>query len=176
LIARDDQWARSEARIKAASPNGFEMLKPDRAAADGHRAPRTGELMRNPTLAATFRLLGQHGKKGFYEGRVAEAIAAAVTRQGGRLSLADLQEHGERGSDETEPLHVRFSAMGANAERGGLDVWEHPPNGQGIVALMALGILQQLYDEGKMEKWTAADHDGVECAPHPCPRTMLTSP
>jgi gamma-glutamyltranspeptidase/glutathione hydrolase len=123
--------------------------------------------MRNPTLAQTFRRLAQHGKKGFYEGSVAEAVIAAVLAQGGRLSLQDLQHHGELGSEETEPLKVRFSAMGVNAERGGLDVWEHPPNGQGIVALMALGILQLLYDEGRIGKWNPADHNGVEYAFRP---------
>lgn len=141
------------------------MLKPDAAA--GYRAPREGELMRNPTLAQTFRRLAQHGKKGFYEGPVAEAVVAATSAQGGRLSLEDLAAHGARGSEETEPLKVRFAAMGANAERGGLDVWEHPPNGQGIVALMALGILQALFDGGKIDKWTPADHNGVEYAFRP---------
>jgi gamma-glutamyltranspeptidase/glutathione hydrolase len=120
--------------------------------------------MRNPTLGQTFRRLAQLGKKGFYEGPVAEAFVSAVSAQGGRHSLDDLKRHGEVGSEETEPLKQRFTAMGVNAERGGLDVWEHPPNGQGIVALMALGILQALYDEGKIKKWTPADHNGVEYA------------
>jgi gamma-glutamyltranspeptidase/glutathione hydrolase len=138
------------------------MLKPDGTAPGGYRAPREGELFRNLALANTFRRLGQHGKSGFYEGPVAEAIVAAVSAQGGHLTLDDLRQHCERGSEETEPIRKRFTAMGANSERGGLDVWEHPPNGQGLVALMALGILQLLFDQGKIAKWTPADHHGVE--------------
>jgi gamma-glutamyltranspeptidase / glutathione hydrolase len=148
--------------IKRASPNGFEVLKPDTNAGGGYRAPRAGELMKNPTLANTFKILSKQGKKGFYEGEIAKAIVEVVSNLGGHLGLEDLKEHGEKGSEETEPINIRFDAMNANSDHGGLDVWEHPPNGQGIIALMALGILQALYDKGKIEKWTVDKHNGVE--------------
>lgn len=135
------------------------MLKPDSKAADGHRAPREGEIMKNPTLAKTFRLLGQHGKKGFYEGEVAEAIVKVTSEQGGFLTLEDLKHHCEVGTETTEPISLRFDAFGVDEEHGGLDIWEHPPNGQGIVALMALGILKELEKTGKLKKWTKAEHN-----------------
>jgi gamma-glutamyltranspeptidase/glutathione hydrolase len=155
------QWARGERRIKSASPNGCEILKPDASAPDGFRAPKEGEIMKNPTLANTFKLLGEHGKKGFYEGAVAEAIIKETAVLGGRFTLDDLKHHCEVGTENTEPISLRFNALGVNEERGGLDVWEHPPNGQGIVALMTLGILKELEKNGKVSKWSREQHNSV---------------
>lgn len=62
------------------------MLKKDPSAKDGCRAPRAGEIMKNPTIANTFKLLAKQGKKGFYEGEVAEQLVKVVSDLGGYLS------------------------------------------------------------------------------------------
>ncbi|KAF2403856.1 gamma-glutamyltranspeptidase [Trichodelitschia bisporula] len=155
-------WKDSEAEIKAASSNYAEILKSDPAAPDGCRAPRAGEVMKNPAMAATFRALGERGRKGFYEGAVAEAIVKVVADLGGHLTLDDLRKHGETGSEGVEAITLNFKGQGVNAEHGGVDVWEHPPNGQGIVALMALGLLEELERTGKVRKWKPEEHNSAE--------------
>jgi gamma-glutamyltranspeptidase/glutathione hydrolase len=155
-------WKQGEILIKSASPNGAEMLKKDSSTQDGCRAPGPGEIMKNPTLANTFRLLAKHGKKGFYEGSVAEALVKVVSDLGGHMTLDDLKNHARIGSEEPDAICLNYKGQGVNVERGGVNVWEHPPNGQGIVALIALGILEQLEKAGKIKKWSAKDHNSIE--------------
>ncbi|CAK7228449.1 hypothetical protein SBRCBS47491_006910 [Sporothrix bragantina] len=144
-------WQKSEQGLRDASPNFAEWLKKDPAASpDGYRAPRAGEIMRNPTLAQTFRTLATEGKKGFYSGRIAEAIIEVVQARGGHLELSDLEHHLQAGSEAVEPISLKF---------GGVEVWEHPPNGQGIVALMALGIIQELQAKGVVPEFGPKDHN-----------------
>lgn len=149
------------------------MLKKDPSAPDGVRAPRAGEIMKNPTLAKTFRALAAEGKKGFYAGRVAEELVKVVQDLGGHLELADLAHHMETGSEPVEAISLKFRGQnvkellkdsilsdGQSTKDNldiGLELWEHPPNGQGIVALMALGIIQELEAAGTIPTWTAAD-------------------
>ena len=156
--------------IKRQSPNFAEMLKKDPSAPDGCRAPKAGEIMKNPTLANTFRLVAKHGKAGFYSGSVAEELIKVTSSMGGHLTLEDLKSHMETGTEETEPISLRFKSQGAAANHGkhmsdasaeGVDVWEHPPNGQGIVALMALGIIEQLEKTGAIPKFGPADHNST---------------
>jgi gamma-glutamyltranspeptidase/glutathione hydrolase len=154
-------WQRSEKRIKEASPNGHEMLKADSKAPGGYRAPRCGEIFKSPTLANTFRILAKEGKKGFYTGPVAQDMVQVSADQGGKLTLEDFAHHCEAGTEETKPIALRFTAFGVNAERGGIDMWEHPPNGQGIVALMALGMIQELEKAGKIKRWQSQEHNSV---------------
>lgn len=141
-------------------PNGVEILKEDPSAPNGYRAPRAGELYKNPLLAATFRRLGQHGRAGFYEGPVAEAIVQVVQQLGGYLSLADLKRHGDVGSEVSQPVSIRLHSDGNPGD--GIDLWEHPPNGQGIVAQIALGILQTLQSDGRIPKFGPQDHNTPE--------------
>ncbi|OAA68459.1 gamma-glutamyltranspeptidase [Niveomyces insectorum RCEF 264] len=137
-------WQRGEPALRKASPNFAEWLKKDPSASpDGYRAPRAGEIMRNPTLARTFRTLAEEGKKGFYTGRIAEAIVEVVQARGGHVDLTDLAHHLETGSEPVEPISIKFGDA-----KNGVEVWEHPPNGQGIVALMALGIIRELQAQG----------------------------
>ncbi|MDW8325116.1 MAG: gamma-glutamyltransferase family protein [Anaerolineales bacterium] len=94
------------------------------------RAPRAGELFCNPGLARTFRAVAEGGAEAFYRGDIARAIAAVVQRAGGVLTEADLAAHT---STWEEPLSVSYR---------GHCVWECPPNGQGLAALLALNILE----------------------------------
>ncbi len=107
-----------------------QALNGDELTIDG-RAPRAGELFRNPGLAATLTAVAEGGKRVFYQGDIAEAIARVVAEAGGCLIAADLAAHQ---STWDEPIYTDFR---------GLKVWECPPNGQGLVVLLALNILQE---------------------------------
>ncbi|KAE8379659.1 nucleophile aminohydrolase [Aspergillus bertholletiae] len=164
-------WQEGENLLRQASPNAHEMLKPDQNAKDGVRPPLPGEILKNPTLAQTFRSLAANGKKGFYEGRVAEELVKVVQDLGGYLTLDDLKYHAETGSQETEAISLKFTGQGIaekqsagtdSEENQGVEIWEHPPNGQGIVALMALGILEELEKMGKIPKFTEVQHNSAE--------------
>jgi gamma-glutamyltranspeptidase/glutathione hydrolase len=96
------------------------------------RGPWPGEVFRNPGLARTFREVAAGGADAFYRGAIAGDIAAAVQDSGGVMSAEDLAAHR---STWDEPISVGYR---------GLSVWECPPNGQGLAALVALGILDGL--------------------------------
>jgi gamma-glutamyltranspeptidase/glutathione hydrolase len=100
-----------------------------RVFAPGGRAPRIGEVVHLPDHAATLEAIATGGADVFYRGRLAEAIAAAAARDGAALTLADLDAHKP---DWVEPLAVDYA---------GVRLHEIPPNGQGIAALIALGLL-----------------------------------
>ncbi|KAG9018661.1 hypothetical protein FRB90_010861 [Tulasnella sp. 427] len=112
-----------------------------------------GEIMRFPDLAETFKLLASKGKDGFYKGRVAEAIVELIKSRGGVMELSDLANHE---STFVDPISYTY-------QRGGdVTIWECPPNGQGITALMALGILDVLQAEGKIKSLESMEHNSVE--------------
>lgn len=94
------------------------------------RGPRAGEIFRNPGLARTFDQIAAGGKRAFYEGPIAESISAVVQEAGGCLMQSDLAAH--RSTWET-PIYTTYR---------NLHIWECPPNGQGLVALLALNLLQ----------------------------------
>jgi len=138
------------------------MLKRDKRAEHFVRAPRAGEIFQNPTLAKTFRTLATEGKKGFYSGRIAQAIVDVLQMTGGHLELEDLEEHMKLGAQETVPISLQF--RGQNVSRSDhkfVELWEHPPNGQGIVALMALGIIEELEKTRKIPTFAQEDHNSV---------------
>jgi len=166
------QWANHESDLREASPNYREMLKKDRHSEDFVRAPRAGEIMKNPNLAKTFRTLAAEGKKGFYSGRIGQAIVDVLKLTGGRMELSDLEDHMNRGAHETDPISLKFSAqnvkkMGSQRVTNGspddhfVELWEHPPNGQGIVALMALGILEELERTRQIPAFAQEDHNSA---------------
>ena len=93
--------------------------------------PIKGEIFKNKFLANTFRIIAKEGRKGFYEGPIAKTISEFVIDQGGFLSYEDLKTHK---SDWIEPVSTNYR---------GYDVWELPPNGQGIAALQILNILEK---------------------------------
>ena len=92
--------------------------------------PEKGQVFKNPDLANTLRTIVKNGKKGFYEGEIAHTIANFVQDQGGFLSYDDLKNHK---SEWIEPVSTNYR---------GYDVWELPPNGQGIAALQILNLLE----------------------------------
>jgi gamma-glutamyltranspeptidase/glutathione hydrolase len=96
---------------------------------DGH-APKAGEIFRNPGLALTFDLIARGGPSAFYQGPIAEAIVSVMKEAGGVMSAEDLASHV---STWEEPISVTYH---------GLRVYECPPNGQGITALIALNLLE----------------------------------
>jgi gamma-glutamyltranspeptidase/glutathione hydrolase len=105
---------------------------PDSAATylPGGRAPRFGEPFKNPNLARSYRLIGEQGAAAFYKGEIARKIVAFSEANGGYFSLRDFTEHT---SDWIEPVSANYR---------GYDVWELPPNGQGIAALQMLNTLE----------------------------------
>ncbi|CZT41311.1 related to lincomycin-condensing protein lmbA [Rhynchosporium secalis] len=171
-------WAAGTKSLKKASPNYAELLKADPSAPDGYRAPRPGELIKNPGLAQTFHTLAKEGKKGFYTGRIADSIIQATNDRGGFITHSDLEAHLEAGSEPVNPIsyvfkgqnysktHPEFvdgaSGQGSNEDDHGVELWEHPPNGQGIIALMALGIFEALEESGKIPVFKPEDHNSAE--------------
>jgi len=97
------------------------------------RMPRKGEIFKNPDLANTYEKIAKGGRDAFYQGEIAQTIAQYIKEEGGFLSSADLAEHR---SEWVEPYSTNYR---------GYDVWELPPNGQGIAALQILNILE-MYD------------------------------
>ena len=94
------------------------------------RAPRKGEVWKNPGLANTLEKIAKGGRDAFYKGDIARTIAAYIKRQDGFLSYEDLAAHK---SEWVEPVSANYR---------GYDVWELPPNSQGIAALQMLNILE----------------------------------
>ncbi len=95
----------------------------------GGRAPRFGEVFRNPDLAGSLRAVAEGGAEAFYRGPIAAAIDAYSRSVGGLLRKSDLESHE---STWVEPVSTNYR---------GYDVWELPPNGQGIAALQMLNLL-----------------------------------
>ncbi len=102
------------------------------------KVPEKGDVFKNPKLANTYKIIGEKGRKGFYSGDIAKEMADFIQGQGGFLSISDLENFQ---SEWVEPVSVNYR---------GYDVWELPPNGQGITALQMLSILKG-YDFGENE-------------------------
>ena len=96
----------------------------------GGKVPQKGELFRNPDLARTYRRLAEGGRDVFYRGEIADEIDAFMRAHGGYLRKADLEAHT---STWITPVSINYR---------GYDVYELPPNGQGIAALQMLNILE----------------------------------
>lgn len=95
---------------------------------DGQRAPRPGEVFRLPALGDTLRRIAEGGRDAFYRGDIAQAIVEFSERNGGFVAHSDLATHS---SDWVDPISVDYR---------GYRVYELPPNGQGLAALIALNI------------------------------------
>ena len=94
------------------------------------RAPMEGEIVTNKNLARTFRALATGGRKAFYEGEIARRIVDAVKAGGGVMTVDDLSRHH---CEWVKPVSIDYK---------GYQVYELPPNGQGLAALLMLNILE----------------------------------
>lgn len=98
---------------------------------NGKTTPKKGEVFKNPDLAKTYDMIAKQGKEVFYSGEIAKTMDQFMKKHGGYLSLEDLENHT---SEWVEPVSTNYR---------GYDVWELPPNGQGIAALQMLNILEE---------------------------------
>ncbi|MBM4261433.1 MAG: gamma-glutamyltransferase [Deltaproteobacteria bacterium] len=118
-----EQWKESEAR-----------LKPDEGGATNYlingRAPKAGELFRNPRMAATLKRIAADGADYYYKGDVAKRIVRHSEKLGGLLTLKDFAEHR---SDWVEPIDANYR---------GFEIYQMPPTTQGFVTLEVLKILE----------------------------------
>ncbi len=122
-------WARAADRYASLQPEGVFRPWLDTFAPGGD-APRPGEMWSSPGHARTLQAIADTNGESFYRGNLAERIAAFLAREGGYLAAEDLAAfHPEW----VEPISVDYR---------GYRVWEIPPNGQGLVALIALNILK----------------------------------
>ncbi|MFH0759422.1 MAG: gamma-glutamyltransferase [Bacteroidota bacterium] len=112
------------ARNLSRFPNIAEVYMP------GGKAPAKGDIFKNPYLAGTLTKIAEGGRDAFYKGDIARTIDTFMKEQGGFLSYEDLAGHT---SEWVEPVSTNYR---------GYDVWELPPNGQGIAALQMLNILE----------------------------------
>lgn len=110
---------------------------------DTVRSPIEGEIMKNLDFANTLKIIAEKGTDGFYKDLIANEIVNHLTLLEHKLSLEDLSNHE---STIVKPLKVTFMNE--------YNVWEIPPNGQGLVALMALGIIEELHNNGTVDLYS----------------------
>jgi len=108
------------------------------------QSPRFGDIFKNPDLAATLESIAKGGAEAFYKGEIAERIVKFSQANGGRFSMRDFREHS---ATWVQPVSTIYR---------GYDVWEIPPNGQGIAVLQMLNILEQ-FDIGSLQP-NSAEH------------------
>ncbi len=125
-----DFWRLAEPKVKP-YPDSVKTFLP------GGRAPRAGEVFKNPNLARTYREIAKHGRDAFYKGRIASEIVAYSEKNGGLFGPQDFAEHT---STWVDPVSTTYR---------GYEVWELPPPGQGIAVLQMLNILEG-YDLKKL--------------------------
>jgi gamma-glutamyltranspeptidase/glutathione hydrolase len=130
-------WRSSE-RILSRTPEGAQTFLIE------GRAPRRGEVFKNPRLARTYREIAQGGRDAYYKGRIAQEIVAYSDKVGGLFTLKDFYDHT---STWVEPVSTNYR---------GYEVWEIPPPGQGIATLQILNLLEG-YDLKQM-KATSAEY------------------
>ncbi len=116
-------WKGAE-RSLGAIPSSAECFLP------GGHAPAFGTVFKNPKLAATLKLIAKDGRDAFYKGPIAETIVSYSKSQGGLFSLEDFATHT---SNWISPVSTNYR---------GYDVWELPPNGQGIAVLEMLNLIE----------------------------------
>ncbi|HET8995644.1 MAG TPA: gamma-glutamyltransferase, partial [Acetobacteraceae bacterium] len=118
-------WERNEAKLRKTGALPF---------LPGGSAPKPGDRFVQPALAETLRGIARHGARAFYEGAVAADIVATLRAHGGLHTEEDFAA-ALGGADFVEPITLHWR---------GYDVWQIPPNGQGIIGLMILGMLAKL--------------------------------
>ena len=141
-VAQD--WADFRDQLEASPSARAVYLRPDGS------APGPGDLWHLPELATTLATLADEGAGAFYKGPLADQMLRLCQDLGGTQAAVDFAIH--RG-EWVAPISVRYA---------GLDVYQCPPNGQGLVALLAFGILQQAKDQGLLNSTAPFDPDRVE--------------
>jgi gamma-glutamyltranspeptidase/glutathione hydrolase len=115
--------------------SNVDLLRDNEAAAKTYlisdRAPRLGEVMRNPDLAWSLRQIAEGGRDAFYRGEITKRILALSARHGGALAAKDFSDYS---SEWVEPISTTYR---------GWTVYEMPPNSQGIAALEMLNLMEQ---------------------------------
>ncbi len=134
-----DSWVRAVERFSTllTDPLYGEWF---RVFAPAGRGPRPGEIWHLPDHADTLEAIGDSGADAFYRGQVADRIVQFARETGGVIAPEDLSDFQP---EWVSPIAVRFR---------GYDIWELPPNGQGLVALMALGMLEGLNPASEEER------------------------
>jgi gamma-glutamyltranspeptidase/glutathione hydrolase len=116
-------WVASESKLHK-NTNAARVYLPS------GRAPKTGDIFRNPDLAWSYKQIARHGRKAFYEGEIARRILICSAGLGGTLNAEDLKKFS---SEWVEPISTTYR---------GWTVYEIPPNGQGIAALAMLNLME----------------------------------
>ena len=122
-------WGRS-VPVLSKWPGFKEQFTVDGGTPEARRAPRKGEMWRNPNLANTLEKIANGGRDAFYKGEIARSIDAYFKANDGFLRYEDMAAHT---GEWVDPVSTRYR---------GYDVWELPPNGQGIAALQILNLLE----------------------------------
>ena len=138
-------WSMQEEKLSRA---GNRLFLP------GGRAPREGDLFVQTALARTLRAIAKRGAQGFYEGPVAADMAATLRARGGVQTEEDFA-NGLKSAEFVEAISLHWR---------GLDVWQCPPNGPGLVALMILGQLEALGDAPDGPDGATRFHRHIEAA------------
>ena len=155
IVMAEEGWPVAP-RVAADWANGVAKLSAH-AGARRHllvqgRAPRVGDLMRSPALAATLKAIGRGGRDAFYSGEIAEDMVATLRAAGG---LHTLDDFAAQRSTYVEPIAAHYR---------GLDILELPPSNQGIVALIVLKMLARLGSLGADPHATERHHVLMEAA------------
>src|ERR1043166_3372516 len=116
-------WVESERKLRR-DPNAAKIFLPQ------GRAPRPGEIFRNPDVAWSLKQIAAHGRDAFYRGEISKRILAASKAAGGAMSADDLAKYS---AQWVEPISTTYH---------GWTVYEMPPNGQGIGALIMLNMME----------------------------------
>ena len=147
-IALAEQGVATTARVAHDWPASEALLAADEGGAkhyllDG-KAPRMGQIMAYPALAKTLKHIAKHGRDGFYTGEIADGMVSHLARHGSLLSLEDFAA---TESTWVKPIHANFA---------GADIYEIPPNGQGLTVLITLNVLSHFglrrFDPGSPER------------------------
>jgi len=118
-----NRWQDSQSKLEADETAARTYLR-------GGRAPEAGEIFVQADLASTLKKIARGGRDVFYRGEIAEAIVACSEKHGGLIAIEDLKDHQ---SDWVTPISTNYR---------GYEVFECPPNGQGLVTLLALNMLE----------------------------------
>lgn len=118
-------WAKTEQSFKPWPDSRATFLL------QGQRAPRTGDIFSNPHLANSYRAIAEGGADAFYRGEIAKKIIAFSNANGGYFQIEDFHNHR---NEWVEPISTNYR---------GYDVWQIPPNGQGLAVLQMLNVLEQ---------------------------------